>query len=573
MTGRAAEVLQRECGGCGARKRQRGTLQRAAVRKDAPDVAPRVAHEVLRSPGRPLADETRGMMEARFGRDFSGVRVHTDGRAAESARAVNAVAYTVGQDIVFASGCFRPQTPHGQSLLAHELVHTAQQSRMSTGDAGPLRIGAPNTPLEHEAADAARGVASAAPGKVAAGIGPVVQRQATGGPVHGGTSAANRAALENVPGEKWSEMIEAQYRRRGDTFRADAVRNCRLQGGAACARLLTPRDVDRLYALSRESGGDRAQVTAGVAALGFVPAVTPQLPPTPPPGLFPPTAPVPPVTTPLPPVTTPLPPVTTPAPPVSPAPAAGAGVGAGTTVAGVTAIVAICVIAGYQLWKLGQFQEALREQGFIILEEALSLCISGCHQPSRPSSGFREFPDLREFEFPAPQTPFPFQQRGRETWPDLRGWPDVEAEPSRRRRGRRGCVLTEAFPLGGNAEHDALAQRVTGAPVEYILVASNRVHTARYDGKDAIDTLYEIKTRHDFLNLLDQPYQRLGPRGRGALGGGVPEAIRQIENQTMVAEMCGYEYRVATNNLRIVEILRDLAPGVTVEYVAFRLGE
>lgn len=90
-------------------------------------VAPPIVHETLGSPGQPLDRATREFMEPRFGHDFSRVRVHTDGRAAASARAVNAVAYTVGRNIVFAPGSYRPQTTQGLSLLAHELTHVVQQ--------------------------------------------------------------------------------------------------------------------------------------------------------------------------------------------------------------------------------------------------------------------------------------------------------------------------------------------------------------------------------------------------------------------------------------------------------------
>ncbi len=71
-------------------------------------------------------------MEPRFGHDFSGVRVHTDSRAAESARAVNAHAYTVGNDIVFAPGKYQPDAHSGRELLAHELAHTVQQGGLAT---------------------------------------------------------------------------------------------------------------------------------------------------------------------------------------------------------------------------------------------------------------------------------------------------------------------------------------------------------------------------------------------------------------------------------------------------------
>ena len=61
-------------------------------------------HQALRSPGQPLDHATRAYFEPRFGHDFSQVRVHTDDRAAASARAVNARAYAVGREIVFAAG-------------------------------------------------------------------------------------------------------------------------------------------------------------------------------------------------------------------------------------------------------------------------------------------------------------------------------------------------------------------------------------------------------------------------------------------------------------------------------------
>lgn len=91
-------------------------------------MAPPLIHEVLRSPGQPLDAKTRAFMEPRFGHDFSKVRIHTDRRSAESAQAINALAYTVGQRIVFGAGQYNPETSVGQHLLAHELTHTVQQN-------------------------------------------------------------------------------------------------------------------------------------------------------------------------------------------------------------------------------------------------------------------------------------------------------------------------------------------------------------------------------------------------------------------------------------------------------------
>lgn len=155
----------------------------------APAKAPAIVHEVLNSPGQALDNATRAFMEPRFGHDFSKVpvssgiqaqsnqlrigtandryereaddvadrvsqgsehdsartkgtstgfdfskvRIHTDARAAESARAVNAIAYTVGNNVVFDSGHYSPATTAGRRLLAHELTHVAQQDGAGTG--------------------------------------------------------------------------------------------------------------------------------------------------------------------------------------------------------------------------------------------------------------------------------------------------------------------------------------------------------------------------------------------------------------------------------------------------------
>ena len=91
--------------------------------------APPIVQKVLASPGQPLGPAVRNFMEPRLGHDFSQVRVHATSRAAESAQALGAKAYTVGQDIVFGADRLDPQSREGRRLIAHELVHTIQQSR------------------------------------------------------------------------------------------------------------------------------------------------------------------------------------------------------------------------------------------------------------------------------------------------------------------------------------------------------------------------------------------------------------------------------------------------------------
>jgi len=100
--------------------------------------APPIVHEVLRSPGHPLDAQTRAFFEPRFGRDFSRVRVYADAGSAQSARGVNANAYTVASDIVFGAGQFLPETHEGRRLLAHELTHVVQQRRSTLSFVGSV---------------------------------------------------------------------------------------------------------------------------------------------------------------------------------------------------------------------------------------------------------------------------------------------------------------------------------------------------------------------------------------------------------------------------------------------------
>jgi hypothetical protein len=84
----------------------------------------------VRQSGRPLDSDSRNFFEPRFGRDFGAVRIHTNAQAVNSARSVNALAYTVGSNVVFNSGQYAPQSDQGRRLLAHELTHVVQQNQL-----------------------------------------------------------------------------------------------------------------------------------------------------------------------------------------------------------------------------------------------------------------------------------------------------------------------------------------------------------------------------------------------------------------------------------------------------------
>lgn len=114
-----------ECEECRKKRLERNTRNTGPAAANG-NFAPPIVHEVLRSPGQPLDAATRSFMEPRFGHDFSKVRVHTDARSGQSAKAVRANAYTVGDQIVFADSLFDPQGASGRELLAHELAHVVQ---------------------------------------------------------------------------------------------------------------------------------------------------------------------------------------------------------------------------------------------------------------------------------------------------------------------------------------------------------------------------------------------------------------------------------------------------------------
>ena len=156
-------------------------LQRSVGNRDVAaavqDEEPSPVHEVINAGGgQPLDSGVRADMEARLGHDFGDVRVHHDTRAEESARAVNAHAYTVGSNIVFQRDRYDPASEAGRITLAHELTHIVQQrSGPVDGTAAPggIRLSDPSDRFEREAAaNAERVMETPAPASAtAAGLG------------------------------------------------------------------------------------------------------------------------------------------------------------------------------------------------------------------------------------------------------------------------------------------------------------------------------------------------------------------------------------------------------------------
>ena len=123
-----APKLSRKCSACQGEEGKVSQPNLVGPAKIPADDAPGILRDALYSPGRPLDAFARAFFEPRFRADFSRVRIHTGPIAAESARAVNALAYTAGPDIVFREGQSDTGTVPGKRLLAHELAHVVQQS-------------------------------------------------------------------------------------------------------------------------------------------------------------------------------------------------------------------------------------------------------------------------------------------------------------------------------------------------------------------------------------------------------------------------------------------------------------
>jgi hypothetical protein len=229
LTRGGTAVLQRQCacgqhtaaGECEECKEKKASLQRHAAGPVSGAFAPPIVHDVLRSSGQPLDRDTRASMEPRFHRDFSQVRVHSDERAAESARAVSAHAYTVGNDIVFAAGRYAPATRDGRRLLAHELTHVAQQG-ISGGDSVQysLQIGPARDRFEAEADAVAERATSqtASPADTPAispvsSVRPSVQRAEASAPPDRNTASARETGTLLVDDDA-REVLPGQMRKR-----------------------------------------------------------------------------------------------------------------------------------------------------------------------------------------------------------------------------------------------------------------------------------------------------------------------------------------------------------------------
>jgi hypothetical protein len=187
----------------------------ALQRYSESQTVPQVVHDVLGASGRPMDAAVRARLEAHFGCDFSGIRVHDGASAAAAAQAVSARAFTVGRDLVFGAGQYAPGTTSGMTLLAHEVTHAVQQGQWSRPDLRGLQLDDPAGPSEREASQTAIAFSHQKAGAVAEGSAKRVQRDAVRRPTPTPLDADAEAIVAVVMNEKRSlEMraIELVYR-------------------------------------------------------------------------------------------------------------------------------------------------------------------------------------------------------------------------------------------------------------------------------------------------------------------------------------------------------------------------
>lgn len=278
-------LLQRKCAcgnsvgsmsECNACQTQSLTLQRQQTQPsqlDVPPNAPPIVHEVIRSSGHALDPQTQQLMESRFHHDFSQVRLHTDEKATESARSVNALAYTVGQQIVFDSGHYNPRTLTGQTLLAHELVHTIQQGKQSPATPH-LRLEGAQAGAEQEANTVAQQVVQGSPvglSQPQARISQTLQRQrrrsrsATASTPRVGTrfthAAGSRSPYQRITGE---------FDGREFVLKGDGTELMRVEAASGRPVAVRPADVRACGGASGETYKNNPRYV-GIADYGPIP--------------------------------------------------------------------------------------------------------------------------------------------------------------------------------------------------------------------------------------------------------------------------------------------------------------
>jgi hypothetical protein len=559
-------VLQRSCA-CGGAAGLAGEceeckglqLQRAGFAASPTNLAPPIVGDVIRSPGEPLERDLRNFMESRLGHDFSRVRIHTGQRESESARSVNANAYTVGSHVVFAGNQYSPTSLRGKRLIAHELTHVIQQGFAMKLDGQKTNAGIGST--------------------VSAESGSTLYRQVRpGGQGGAGLSRARLRQLQSLYSTSGNRQV-AQV--------ATAIGRCLANSSGDCQRLVTDDDVFVLmgaYEYIRErEGRERAEsalrgrrlihVASELAIeeagneLGdsserasdqpLIAGIPPVVPPTAPPG-----------GTPIHIVESALAELAAErtaqsavtravatevvAPNVARAGAtsAGAAVAEFAVPAALAVVVAALLIAAgigvYTSIAAIRFQRRLRVAGYVVLPDPQQVCMGLCHSNGQGARSGENLGSIFEGQ-PSPLTTEDRRVLGewigrrspevdiddlnREEREILRGWLEpaeaisqdespgpaaaTQVARQRRRRRRRGCILQPVrHPSSGTSYSDfhnefahyvgrqkGYANYAGAGPAlgqEELLVVPPNGPPTTYDVHDVnSNNVWEVKTRHD----------------------------------------------------------------------------
>ena len=155
-----------------ASRAQRPGANRSAAEGEARSISARP------SPGHALEPAVRSDFERRFGHDFARIRIHANGEAATAADRLNARAFTLGDDVVFGRGEYRPHSAEGRALIAHELTHSVQQRGRAAPPMHVAEVGDAASALEQQASQAAQAIGANRRPTVSAGVAPArIQRQ------------------------------------------------------------------------------------------------------------------------------------------------------------------------------------------------------------------------------------------------------------------------------------------------------------------------------------------------------------------------------------------------------------
>ncbi len=220
------------------------TILRAS-QAEAEGLDTRVAAATIgRRSGSPLPDAVRSRLESAFGHDFSHVRIHADGAAADAAEALHALAFTLGRDIYFSRGAFRPSSPDGLELLAHELTHVVQadEGRLP-GPSGPgLDVSSPTDSHEREAYATGEAVARAVGTSGMAAAAPSSSTDSWGG---GGLAPLRNASpvasdIDSAPMQALPDTVLADVGAGPALAASPASVTAGVSGGATVSRAAAP---------------------------------------------------------------------------------------------------------------------------------------------------------------------------------------------------------------------------------------------------------------------------------------------------------------------------------------------